>query len=112
MARENDAERKKELIRMIWMTEVVQDADGGVSLKPLRPVHELSIQGAAQVIGCTAGKIKEFLREEHLTGRDNGKAAKQSYGRTIPPRIRIDASSVIEYCQGRGGSRDVHPTIR
>ena len=99
MASENSTEEKKVLNVMIWETEVTRDEDGRESLRPIKPVYELSLQKAAQVIGCTLRTVKELLRQGHLTGHDNGKAPKLSYGRTIHPRIKIDASSVVEYCQ-------------
>jgi hypothetical protein len=102
MPAESHAARKRdELPLFVWATEVRQTGDGRAELVARKPVRDLSVKKAAEIIGCPREVVWRIFRAGLITGSKPGAIAVRKDGRGSNAALRLDAESVLRYKESR-----------
>ena len=81
----------------IWETEVVPAGENRAVVTARKPLHRISVEQAARMLGCSKDSVWRTYRAGLITGWKPGARSNRKDGRASNASLVLDAGSVLAY---------------
>lgn len=87
----------RQMMLLVWETEVTRSGDGAVTLRAGKPLSQVSAKRAARMLEVSEWTVQKLWRMGLLEGYKPGAAVKRKDGKGSNARLVLDAESVLRY---------------